>query len=326
MPHPQSQRPIYTPDQIKAYLAYISFPSHKKLSTGSVRTEDDLDYLETLIKYQLARVPFENLELHYSTHHAISLDTDYLYHKVVERAVGRGGYCMQNNLFFGTMLRSMGFNVMPVGARVSSAVGLNSGEGLDKVTYSGFSHTVNIVTIGQKRYFCDVGFGARGPTGLIPLKEGVQGKNLGDDDKGVFNQLTREHIMDNTHTTSEQLLWIYSVRFDTKMPWLPIYCFTEIEFLPQDFQVMSFYVSQSPTSWFTQVIVCQKYLLDEEGVVVGEVTLDGTKFKERRNGEKKILCEAGSEEERVNALKQHFGITLSKPEINGIKGLVSMIK
>lgn len=36
---------------------------------------------------------------------------------------GRGGYCMENNCFFGTVLRSIGFDVYSAGARVKSPSG-----------------------------------------------------------------------------------------------------------------------------------------------------------------------------------------------------------
>ena len=46
------------------------------------------------------------------------MDADELYEKLVERKRGRGGYCMENNYFFGTVLRSLGFGVYSAGAKV----------------------------------------------------------------------------------------------------------------------------------------------------------------------------------------------------------------
>lgn len=68
----------------------------------------------------MATVPFENLALHYSPHHSITLDPDFLFDKIVERK--RGGYCMENNCFFGTVLRTLGFTVVSIGARVSNTI------------------------------------------------------------------------------------------------------------------------------------------------------------------------------------------------------------
>ena len=77
-----------------------------------------LEFLRILQIHQLSKVPFENLSIHYSAHHTVSLDADTLYEKIVGNARGRGGYCMENNCFFGTILRTLGFKVYSAGARV----------------------------------------------------------------------------------------------------------------------------------------------------------------------------------------------------------------
>jgi len=79
----------------------------------------------------MARVPFENLVLHYSTHHSVILERDFLFDKMVVR--GKGGYCMENNLFFATVLRTLGYTVLAGGARVSKAVS----HGQDDGSYTG---------------------------------------------------------------------------------------------------------------------------------------------------------------------------------------------
>lgn len=77
--------------------------------------------------YHLAKVPFENLVIHYSPHHSISLDSEHLFQKIVER--GHGGYCMENNGFFSIALRSLGFDIWTVGGKVSATVGT---QGVDR--------------------------------------------------------------------------------------------------------------------------------------------------------------------------------------------------
>ena len=112
-------RHIYTTSQLESYFERISLPS--KYRDLSHKTGDnaprDLEFLTALQKHQLAAVPFENLSIHYSPTHTIDLDPNFLYEKIVRRR--RGGYCMENNCFFGTVLRSLGFNLYSAGARVS---------------------------------------------------------------------------------------------------------------------------------------------------------------------------------------------------------------
>jgi arylamine N-acetyltransferase len=110
---------LYTRDQIDDYFSYISFPvTNFNITPNSASTGEGLVFLSALQKYQLSRVPFENLALHYSKERHISLDQQDLFEKIVASKNGRGGYCMENNAFFGTVLKTLGFEVIPTGARV----------------------------------------------------------------------------------------------------------------------------------------------------------------------------------------------------------------
>ena len=118
-----SHRHIYKQDQISDYFDVIALPSRLQHEVPSLHHEGHeeraLEFLRLLQIHQLATIPFENLSLHYSSHHDVSIDPDALYQKIVTYRRGRGGYCMENNCFFGTMLRSLGFNIFSAGARVS---------------------------------------------------------------------------------------------------------------------------------------------------------------------------------------------------------------
>lgn len=123
--HP-SERPTYSKAQISAYFTHISLPQHHQsqafsiASSGSV--DEQLDFLISLQRHQLCKIPFENLAIHYSPHHTVSIDPEHLYNKIVANNRGRGGYCMENNCFFGTVLRTLGFNHYSAGGRVSDGV------------------------------------------------------------------------------------------------------------------------------------------------------------------------------------------------------------
>jgi N-acetyltransferase len=124
-----SLRITYTPPQLAQYFDTIGLPS--KYRSSSVLTSPSKDaanspegllILSKLIKYQICGIPWENLELHYSSHHTITLDPHHLLHKMVERSTGRGGYCMENTAILATVMRSLGYEVMTTGARVNEAV------------------------------------------------------------------------------------------------------------------------------------------------------------------------------------------------------------
>lgn len=183
---------------------------------------------------------------------------------------------------------------------------------------------INIVTIESKRYVVDVGFGSNSPTIPVPLESDFTSLNILP---GHSMLLQRGHIPDNTHKSNpEQMLWIYNIRFTANSPYMPAYCFSDVEFLPRDFETVNFFVSKSPKSWFTYYVVCLKYLLDEATEeIVGDITLFGNDLKERRHGKSRVLMEIASEEDRIEALEKYLGITLSQPEKDGIRGMVTQI-
>lgn len=110
----------YTQEEIDQYFDHVSFST-------PIPAEPSLEYLTRLQKRQLAKVPFESLTLHYSKHHLLSLVPDDLYKKIVVR--GMGGYCMENNTFFGVVLRTLGFTLINAGGRISNATAGRPGNG-----------------------------------------------------------------------------------------------------------------------------------------------------------------------------------------------------
>lgn len=248
---------------------------------------------------------------------------------------------MQNNSFFGTVLRSLGFQVTSVGARVSTDFTSETPR------YTGWSHQVNLVTIGDSKFLVDVGFGSDGPTFAVPLVEGYTRYLTGREDQPVTSAcLTREGINQtgtNTRTYTDtsvdtaaakdpsQQLWIYKVRYDHQgvetSRFKPKYCFTELEFLPQDFAVMNHYVSTSRTSMFVNTLLCMKLLPDEKySEIIGDITLWGSEIKEREWGLSRSMMEIKSERDRVEALEKCMGVKLLDEEVNGIRGLPTEIQ
>jgi arylamine N-acetyltransferase len=313
-----SKRPTYTRPQLSQWLNLIN-------QTGSPMSLEDLEAdimscpLATLRRmqlWQLAAVPFGNLVLHYSAHHVVSLDTETLFTKIVERRLG--GYCMENNAFFATVLRSLGYDLYTAGARVSNAISTSRE---DPEGYSGWSHMLIIVTIHGQRYMVDVGFGTSGAIQPIRLRDRETVPSIPTSKAClVYKSIA-------PCTDPNQRMWIFEVQNTADSPWIPQYCFSELEFLPQDFMVMNHHVSQSRTSWFTQTLVFTKLLLDHHReMAVGNLTLSGTELKRRLNGYSETLVTCKTEEERVQVLERYFDAKLRLDEIRGIRGLPSEIK
>lgn len=137
-------------------------------------------------------------------------------------------------------------------------------------------------------------------------------------------RLIKDNIAPNTDP--DQRLGIYQSRESPDREWMTNYCFTELEFLPGDFENMSFKTSQARTSFFTYRVVCVKMLLDEKGEeIIGTIALMGTELKRKTGGEVEKLATFENESQRVDALDKWFGIRLRDDEKAGIRRMVSAI-
>ncbi|KAL8939911.1 MAG: hypothetical protein Q9216_003100 [Gyalolechia sp. 2 TL-2023] len=302
-------RPTYSDDQVIKYLDSINIA----ILRSSIRSKQhNLTFLELLQQRQLSTYPFENLSLHYSTTYTVSLDVNVLYDKYVNK--GRGGYCMENNTFFGTVLRSLGFEVTSVGARVCGGV-----DGGNAESYGSWGHMVNIVTVVGKKYMVDVGFGTNGATAPVLLQDNNIQTRLGQGEMRVaYSKIAQ-------HTDPDQRLWVYQIRHTPNGDWEPMYCFTETEFLPQDYEMMNFWTSQSRRSLFTYTIMIAKMVM-EEGRLVGTLTMRDAVAKRRVGNEVLETKTCGSEKERLEVLREWFGIRLTEEEEKGIRGTVAELK
>jgi arylamine N-acetyltransferase len=185
---------------------------------------------------------------------------------------------------------------------------------------------VNIVTISSQRYLVDTGFGSSGPHHPVPLLPGagVEEPNVGDQ----CIKLSYESIEDCLDPN--QKFWVYRYRHSSSSPWITGYCFSEVEFLQVDFEVMNLGTSTTP-GIFTQNVICVKMLMgerqeDEEAVLVGDITLFNSEVTRRVGGKSEVVQKLESETDRVEALKKWFGIKLSQEEIEGIRGMSTELK
>ena len=216
---------------------------------------------------------------------------------------------MENGIFFNHILRALGFEVYPAGARVRPRA-----DGIPHGDYSGWIHMVNIVTFEDGvKYMVDVSFGGDGAIKPIPLIEGRVIQNIGSQEL----QLVRD-ILPGQSTTSQKL-WIYQYRNGQDRPWNSFYCFPELEFTHADFEGMNHFTSQSPASFHTWTVIIVKFLREREKIVGKTMLIDGA-VKENLGGRTVLLRSCKTEDDRLAALREYFGITLTSEEVGGIKG------
>ncbi|RMZ77289.1 hypothetical protein DV737_g4460, partial [Chaetothyriales sp. CBS 132003] len=180
---PYAQRPTYTDEQLDRFLGKLA--SKPRLTLASSKQEIQRDPVKALKKLQrlvAAFVPWTSVSLHYSTHHTLSLDPNLLYHKIVERQLG--GYCMENNTFMFTVLRSLGYDCYITGARISD--GLDGPRDVVAQGFRGWSHQITIVTLGPQKYAVDVGLGAQTAIEPLLVEEGAKANGV----PGVMQRLS----------------------------------------------------------------------------------------------------------------------------------------
>ncbi|KAK1060799.1 hypothetical protein LTR74_011608 [Friedmanniomyces endolithicus] len=313
----------YTSDQLNQYFDRISLPTrHRTLNISNLSSPDKITYLNLLQKHQLAKVPWENLTQHYSWHRTINVHPAHLFTKIV-LSPGRGGYCMEANHFFHTVLLSLGFDVYMVGARI------HRGEGM----YGGWTHVVNLVTIDGTKYLLDGGFGSQGPSRPLAVREGEVGIQVAPAEMRVVSEAIPQ-MLDRT-----QRVWVYQHRYEEGKEWVPMYCFTELEFIETDIVAMNFAPWLNPQTFFTHKVVAVRFTTDREpdecpgspgeealeGEIDGSLTLNQSVLKWRRRGRKVVEVQFLNDEERQNALEQYFGIVLAEEDRQAIKGTAAEV-
>ena len=254
-----------TPEQVAAYLDRV----------GTIApAAPSLAALSSLQRGHLLAVPFENLDI--GLGRPISVEPAAAYDKIVVRR--RGGYCYELNGLFATLLRSLGYAVEHVSARVATPGGGLTPE---------FDHLALLVTSPamEEPVLVDVGFGDAFVE-PIPLRDGAGRHEPG---KEVGLQLADDGG------------WCYCERPDGE-PWHTQYVFTTSPHPLGDFAERNLWQQTSPESHFTQKSVVSR--LTE----TGRVTLSGRRLITTTHGrrdEREL-----DDHEATAALAAHFGIVL----------------
>ncbi|KAE8395484.1 hypothetical protein BDV23DRAFT_194199 [Aspergillus alliaceus] len=314
----------YSTTQIQKYLTYLSLPSqyHSYVETPHLFPKTDAS-LRALFRCHITRFPFENLSVHYSVTRQPDIHPDVLYTKMMGAGeaspTGRGGYCLEVNIFFNHMLRGLGFDAYTTGARNRGRV-----NGIPQGDYQGWVHMVNIVRLPSgARYHLDVGFGGDGPTSPVPLVSGEAIKNLGSQEV----RLLYDNIPKQSQTT--QKLWIYQYRNGMDKEWNSFYCFPEIEFFQDDFEVINRFAAWEFLERGTFVAVkfirngeegnvaqvqngmIQSQPDSDEVCIVGKLMLINNELKLNMGGRTKVIESLNTEADRRMALEKWFSISIA---------------
>ncbi|KAL8389031.1 hypothetical protein RB595_008845 [Gaeumannomyces hyphopodioides] len=323
-----ADRPRYSEAELQEYLERIKLPQEHRDSIvlkdpSQARTkEHGLPFLQALVLYHGCNVLFDNLVLHYSASKAVTLDQAELFTKIVRG--GRGGRCMEQNSFLATALRSLGYEVRNCAGRVARAMSpYTEVRKNQSTTYDSWNHMLNLVRLDDEWWVVDAGMGAMGPNIPFPLRDGFETVSVAPRLIRLQHRPIAETYTPADSSVGPPKLWCYDVCYEpvegAEKSWVPVYCFTETEFLPQDFEAMSWFTSTNPRSFFTRYVTCTKMVMGEDKKgIVGNVTLFKDAVRETIGARRKVIKECKTEEERVQALKDIFGVDLTPEEKQGI--------
>lgn len=231
---------------------------------------------ETLYKIHTAHalnIPFENLDVYFKK--PVYLDRESLYKKIVSNK--RGGYCFEMNGLLSIILKSLGFKVRDLLARITKDNG---------VTYNAKTHQVLCVEIGDDKYLLDVGYGNHGLAAPVLIEPGRE----------------QEQFFD-TFRIVEIEKYGYALQRKIEGEFAYIYAFDFEECSPADFMMSHHFTSTFPESLFVNKKVCT--VLTKEG----RITLTDDHFKVVKGDETSIL-EIEGDHHYNELLKEHFKLDL----------------
>ncbi|MBC3542252.1 arylamine N-acetyltransferase [Rufibacter sediminis] len=204
---------------LERYLARINY-------TGAL--SPTLETLRQLHYHHALAIPFENLTPFLKQ--PVLLDLESLQRKLVEE--NRGGYCFEQNTLFGEVLRSLGFQVKGLAARVlwNVPAGVTTARG----------HMLLLVHLDGEDYLADVGFGGLTLTSPVRLRDSGEQKTPHETFK--VEALEDEFVL-KAHLQGN---------------WKPLYRFSLQEQFAPDYDMANWFTSTHPRSPFVNGLMFAK--------------------------------------------------------------------
>lgn len=192
----------------------------------------------------------------------------------------------------------------------------------------------------------DVGFGGDGMTAPLPLIRGLEPgqeypvhRNLGSQEVRITRDLYPGVVSDGEGNK----VWFYEYRNRPEDEWNRYFAFGDREASSWDLECANYWVSSHPESFQRKQILVVKFLGSSgeetgkkflesadkshsgkieipEVEIRGKIMLADGVVKRNLGGKTDIVKICQTEEERLQALREYFGITLSEDEQQGIKG------
>ncbi|MBR9778090.1 MAG: arylamine N-acetyltransferase [Cytophagales bacterium] len=254
---------------MKAYFKRIGYVGKAELN---------LETIKRLHALHPEAIPFENIDPLIGV--PVGLSLEHVFQKLVDR--GRGGFCFEQNVLFGAVLRTLGFNVVGLSARVFWEI--KEGEIRPR------DHMLLLLDLDGISYLLDVGFGSASFSAPLVLdQEGIQ-------DTG-HNQYRISLVSG-----------FYYLEILIKGTWRLMHRFGLEHQMLADYEVVSWYLCTHPQSLFIKDLMVAKSFSD------GRYALHNNQFTVHRKEGKSIKKKLHTVEEIIEILKDKFAINLPAGE------------
>jgi N-hydroxyarylamine O-acetyltransferase len=204
---------------VQAYFARIGYSGPRDATLRTLR-ELHLRHAQS--------IPFENLNPYLGL--AVPLDIATLESKLVRQR--RGGYCFEQNLLLGEALRSLGFKVRGLAARVT----WNAPQGF----VSARTHMLLQLDLEEGPHLADVGFGGMTLTGPLRLVADIEQETPHE----PFRLLA-----EGPH---------FVMQAKVRDGWRSLYQFDLQEQVVADYEVTNWYLANHPESRFVRNLVAAR--------------------------------------------------------------------
>ena len=239
-----------------------------------------LETLQALVSAHAQAIAYESIDI--LLDRPPKLDLTSLQHKMIHGR--RGGYCFEQNMLFRGGLRSLGYDITSLQARVI--------RGLDVDAPRPMLHMVLQVTLSEGPFLADVGFGNLAPTGALLMAPDIE-------------QTTPHEIM-RLVTMGDELL-LQSKLGNT---WEHIYRVVRLPRVDAEYEMCNWFTGTHPQSPYLNNMIAARPGPDRT-----RLTLFNARFNVRHASGQVERRTLQGEAEYRDVLANEFGITLSDTDL-----------
>ncbi|KAF7289714.1 Arylamine n-acetyltransferase 1 [Mycena indigotica] len=332
----------YTSAQAQQWLAKINYPT-SNLDAVNL----SLETLTRLVQLSVTTFPFENTAMHYTAGHTMDVSYPALFDRLVAGGTGAGSWCYGLNGLFYQMLLALGFRVYAGAGRINPLPAESDPQ------FLAFVHMVLFVqpTAGSNATFVvDTASALVRP---IPLCDGAEVPGATPTERFRLRRAARPEA--SLRTSPDAIApapaewWLEHIQDakDTGMPPTTrvMYSFIEDEFFETERAAGNATVLAATGGIFAETVVCSKYffLTDEEAKSIGQIqaeqegpahagehlgklAMGGNVVRKHVGLQTTLVKELENEADRVDALRECFGIIVLREEVGYMEGRQAALK